>query len=1313
MNKRIVILWLLALYSLFIYSSINVRSHFLSSENGLEANYIRSIVQDERGYIWMGATNGLIRYDGYNARLIRPDSTARRLLMTDDRVLAVDLWLDRFVWVRLRGQHYCCYDTEQDAFVDYTGDGTYNESYRHYFILPNGELWLYDNKQGCKIITFDGQHFSYRRETDDSQLPVEAKPTLTTSQAHLLTAGRELVKDNLGNTVVVEKEGQLWHIDRKTGRITHLTDIYSRELLRLNGSPRYSVVTDLDGLIWVSTYGNGLFIHNPKTGTTTHFLKIGTSNAPIQTNYLLSIYEDREGNIWACQENMGIACISKQPDGIETRYLNDAERIDHSNSVHLLCRIGEQIYVGNRFNELWKADGQFNMKHTETQYDDDIVAACMDRQGTVWLGTRNNGIYAGEKNYHHLSDDSTTLSKGKISDIVCDQQGRLWISVFDGTVDVAIPDSKGGYTFQHLFTGEHAVKHPRKMTVDKGGYLWLCSDEGIYTFHPDQLLKDPTAYQRFLSDEEKEATEVHCIIETQSGYIIAGSSGKGVYLIDNTKVGKPVYRQHFTTADGLPDNNIQQILEDKQHNIWMGTDRGLARFDMTAHNFLTLMPASTLQGNMFIENAACMLDNGRLAFGSRHGINIIDPNLFKAKSSHFNLRLTDMEINGVSIYNMDEGQLSVSFEKGEPISLSYNENSVVFRFSNFEYAEADQTRYTYRLIGYDNDWQPLQKLNFAIYKNLEPGDYTLELRTQNASGQWNEETVRQCITINPPLWATWWAFLLYILIVTGAILLVYRHIRRINDLRNRIKVETQLTEFKIRFFTNVSHEYRTPLTIIRGTIEKLANIEGLPATAKQPLSSMQKSVKRMMRLTSQLMEFSRLHENRLQLHAEPTDVVAFVRDIVDAFHEIASDNRITLQFVPFTQQYEMLADQGFLDKITYNLVSNAFKYTPTKGSIFVRIKLSDNGMMQLIVEDTGIGITPEKQAKLFSRFNQNTFASDSVGLGLHLTSELVAVHHGTIEYQQREGGGSIFTVSLPTDKAVYAPNELLSDKPGSFMAEEKKANLETLDSYHEMTPEPMNDRTVLVVDDDGDVCQYLSHELQRYFHIETASNGQEALQRTGEHCPDLIVTDLVMPIMDGLELTRLLRKNPETNSVPVIMLTAQGNETEDFRLKSIEAGVQAYVEKPFSMKMLVTLCCKTLEQHMRMHKHYAQSNMPQETRPAEIIQEEKDRKFREKLDAWMNMHLSDSNLNIDQFAQSLGYGRTTFFKQLKKVTGQTPNDYIRTMRMQAAANLLMENERLTIAEVAYRVGFSDQYYFSKSFKQYYGQSPTVYRQQHV
>lgn len=1225
MKKRIWCIVLFCMTTLSALADMDVRVKHLSVSNGLTSNHVRSIVQDSKGYIWMGTTNGLIRYDGYKPIVIASDKGSNRNLMPDSRILAMQLWKDRYLLLLTRGQKYSCYDTWNNEFTDKKID------YQHIFKLPQTNV------------------------------------------------------DNRGNTVKTTPKGEVWITDKKTRKVTHLTGIYNEELLRLNSTPRYGVVTDKEGLIWISTYGNGLFAYNPKTEEMTHWLKSGDNDVPIQTNYLIYIYEDRAGNIWVSQENMGVVCISKQRTKMERRFFTTADQRDHTNSIHLLARTDKHIFVGNQYNGLKVTDGLLNNEKLIENYQDDIVAICTDQQGTVWMGTRKSGVYAGYQHYQHIDGDEHSLAAGKISSIICDKQGRVWISIFDGGVDLAVPDGKGEYTFRHFFKGKEAVYQPRQMLCDLYGDIWLCSSNGLYVFNPEQLIDRPDSYQRIaISQDGNKTDELHCIYETKSDQrILAGVQGQGMAVIDNSKQTARRLERIVSVNDGLPSNNVQQLAGDRYGQLWIGTDQGLLRYDGKQRTSDVISPSEISLGNIFVENAVCQLDDGRMAFGTHYGIVIIDPKQIMPSKSLFQLRITDVDINGITSHAEQE------------LALDYTQNSLVFHFSDFEYTEGKRSHYSYRLKGYDKEWSEVSDQNWAAYKKLPSGKYTMEVRSYNS-----EDIATMDVVINPPFWATWWAYLIYIILLAIIFWTAFGYFKRVNDLRNRIKVEEQLTEYKMQFFTNISHEFRTPLTIIRGAMDRIQAIGQLPGEMKQPVSSMQKSVNRLMRMVNQLMDFSKVHEGKLRLAVQETDVVAFIRDIFSTFREMAENKHVSYQFTTTAQSFAMYVDRSFLDKIAYNLISNAFKYTPNHGSIEVKIKTSDHDVC-LIVKDTGIGIEKDKQQELFARFNQSVFSKDSIGIGLHLTHELVLTHHGTITFEENPEGGSVFKVTLPTDKSLYGEQDFLPESQKLKEEEETYRHTE----YKEMAGEPMNNLTALIVEDDYDVRTFLQNGLQNYFHTESANDGEEALTIIQAKRPDIIISDVMMPGMNGFELIEKIRGEKNLADIPIILLTALGDENK--QVKGLKIGADAYLTKPFSLKVLVARCIQLLEQRQLLRTNYAKEVVNKSETPALII-DEQEKRLRSQLDTWLAAHLKDSDLNIDTFAQKMGYGRTTFYKKVKKLTGMTPNDYIKSLRMNRAIELL-KNDTITIAQVAYEAGFEDPYYFSKSFKSYYGISPSQYR----
>lgn len=1131
-----------------------------------------------------------------------------------------------------------------------------------------------------------------------------ANKTLSQSREVLLNNG-QLRRDNKGNRILYTQNGDIWYFGAQ--QPIHLTDVYNETLLQLNSDPHFEFVTDKNGKLWISTFGNGIYQYDTKTQTSRHIMATEGGNQLLRTNYLINIYEDRTGNIWACQEYTGVVCLSEELDEYDYRSFNTMGEADHSNVIKLLKRTDNNaIYIANLYNGLKKTDGNISKELPVQTINDDVVAVCADKQNHIWYGTRKSGVYIDGKNYQNIKGDSHSLGKGKISDIFCDTKGRVWISIFDGGLDYAILDNSGVYQFYHLFTKKGEIEQPRSMIQDHAGYIWLASSDGVYYFNPDEIIKDSTKYKHLdVADNQNATDEARCICEDKNYNVWVGTIGYGAALFDNRQPGKPSKVNNFTIQDGMSNNNINQIICDSKNRVWFGTDNGLSMYNPQSKVIHTYYPSSQTKGNMFTENAAISLNDGRIAFGTRQGILIINPNTIQIREPKFPLAITNIHINGVSYNEMSNSSIKGSLIGVSKIRLSHDQNSLTFFFSDFDYTANKNTNYTYKLEGVDEEWSQLSTLNFASYKDLKPGTYKMQVRARNSNGTWNKNDVTLEVCIASPWWATWWAYLIYIIGASLLSVVIYRQLKRVNNLRNQIKVENQLTEFKLRFFTNISHEFRTPLTIIRGAMDKISSINNTPSELKQPLYSMRKSTDRMLRLINQLIEFRKMQQDKLQLALEESDIIAFLRDIFVTFHEVAENKRINYLFLPFAREYKMYIDKNYLDKIVYNLLSNAFKYTPSKHNITLHVRRNEEDkQIQIIVEDTGVGVPKDKQEDLFKRFNRSNLSKDSIGIGLHLTHELVKVHHGDIEFKENEGGGSIFTVTIPDDKDVYQESDFLV-ADSEILAEENKKAEASSSIYKALQQTPMNDISVMVVEDDHNIQEFLLNELGQFFSITTANNGAEALDKIRQERPDLIISDVVMPIMSGTELTAKIRADKELADIPIILLTALSNEKDI--IKGFGSGADAYVEKPFSTNILIARCVQLLEQRQRLLHSYAKEVVSNVAAP-EIIIDEQDKRFQELLDTWLARHITDPSLNIDNFADSMGYGRTTFFKKVKKITGKTPNDYIRFIRMDKAAELL-KDDKLTIAQVSYMVGINDPYYFSKIFKSHFGITPSNYR----
>nr|WP_244437193.1 hybrid sensor histidine kinase/response regulator transcription factor [Bacteroides reticulotermitis] len=879
-----------------------------------------------------------------------------------------------------------------------------------------------------------------------------------------------------------------------------------------------------------------------------------------------------------------------------------------------------------------------------------------------------------------------------------------------GGLNLTLPDGDK-YVFRRFLTHSVDAKNIRCIMGDEKGYMWVGTSDGLYVFHPDTLIARPHRYFHYSYGNRKLlANQVKYVMRDSKGQVWVGTQGGGLsYCKPNQGYGNLSFT-HFTKGDGLVDDVVQSIAEDDEGRLWIATEYGISRFLPVTRTFENFFFSNAVQGNVYSESTVAKLSDGRLLFGTNYGMVIIDPEKIVSPQTITHVVLTNFKVNGVSMHPGEgDSPLMHALAYTDKIELMHYQNSFVVEFSTFDYSVANGSQYTYKLEPFDTDWSEPSSLNFAVYKKMAPGTYRLHVKACNSAGIWSEtETILE-ITIKPPFWRSSIAYMLYFVIICTVLYVTFRIVRKFNTLRNRIEVEKQLTDYKLMFFTNISHEFRTPLTLIRGALEKIEDLGPVSEEMTYPVRLMHKSTERMLRLINQLLEFRKMQSNKLTLMPEQTDVIPFLREIWLSFEETAGDKRISYAFEPSEPHYQMYVDREKLDKIVYNLLSNACKYTPDGGSITFAVNVEEaDHQLVFSVSDTGIGIPKEKQRELFSRFMQSSFSHDSMGVGLHLTYELVNVHGGRITYKERKGGGSVFTVSLPLEQVQFPEQQTAVSPLGNRSALGENLNASQGSDVRTETPVPLqqlpsvNRRKILIIEDDSDVSRFLVTELDPYFEVTTAFDGLSGLQSAQTFDGDLIICDVLMPGMNGFDVTRRLKSNFDTSHIPIILLTAMS--TAENQLEGTKSGADAYITKPFSPKLLLARVSQLIDQRDKLREKYTKD--PTLINPI-LSTAELDQKFADKLKSVMEQHLENPDFSIDDFSTELKMGRTAFYRKVKGVTGYTPNDYMRIFRMKKAVELLQDGH-YNVSEITYKVGMKDPHYFSRYFKELFGVSPSTY-----
>ena len=645
--------------------------------------------------------------------------------------------------------------------------------------------------------------------------------------------------------------------------------------------------------------------------------------------------------------------------------------------------------------------------------------------------------------------------------------------------------------------------------------------------------------------------------------------------------------------------------------------------------------------------------------------------------------ITDLAINGISIYEAENEQfLTKALNYTREISLPHDKNSLNIHFSNFDYPHIQNAMYQYYLEGIDKTWRPMTSINHAEFSDLNPGSYTLHIRTRIGSNQWSEENLLH-ITICQPWYNTVWAWCIYLLIICGAGVLYYRSWRRNFELNQQIALEKQMSDFRINFFTHISHEFRTPLAIIQSAVEKMMT-KGEGYTSKNNINTLSRGTKRLQRLINQLMEFRKINTGNMKLNIEKGEIIGFVRTIYNDLYTVAKQKDVTMNFTPCTSNHEMLFDQEKVETIMYNLLSNAVKYTPDKGIISVKLYL-ENNIVFFSVEDNGPGIKPEREADLFKPFMHGYASKGGMGIGLYTAHQMAEIHKGSLTYERSlDLGGSRFCLALPNDAGKYQPEDIIEKKALDDHSIDKD-EIEMI--VKEMTPKAINNFTVMVIEDDPDMLEQIKSELSVYFHVETFMNGKTGYENIRKIKPALLISDIQLPemIARALQFVAMELKAKQQAEEKAQQEKALGQETTLKKNAPLEKAEQSSCGEVILVKPVKEL----------------KKNEPT------LLMSTLDKKFKDKLEAIVAQHIGDNNFNVDRLAELLCLGRTTVYNRTKSIMGVSPNIYIQNERLRIAAKLLLEGE-YTVSEISEKVGFSDSTYFYKCFKNKFGIAPSKY-----
>ena len=1338
----------------------NLKFKQLSAPHSLPTNEVQKVYQDRDGFIWFATRNGLCQYNGYETTLYKSNLYSPDLLTTNSITCLVDdnnnnLWIgtseglnvmdkrtgeikkykapsisnnvvsalcvtrDNTLWVGT-DNGLCRYVPEKDTFVvcgDEFGDGRLRYvTIKSLLEDSDGDLWIGTWAQGL---------FRYSPSTDK----VVVYPKINEQYSS------HVIYEDSNKDIWVGSWGYGLF---KLRNPKDMENVSYQSFLHENGDDSslsdnivYDIAEDINThTLWVGTR-SGLSILRLDESSSFINYKSGKSDYRIPSDEVNSIMRDSQKNMWIGAIGGGVLMADTRQPAFALHTLNFGDEDIPVTSVRTLFADSDQnLWIGVGTYGLARREyvtGELKMYSHIPEFsgvkDLPSLFAVVQRKksGDIWFGMYNGGIYVyrkGEKVKHLTTKNSAFLTSDCVSALYEDYEGNCWVGTRGG-IGVRLSDGTD-YRFETMNFNDSLSAgwiYVRDIVQDMDNSVWLAtSNFGVIHITGDVRQPSTLKYENYSFHNRKLITNtVLCMHIDRFGRLWAGTEGGGLYLY-NRSTGQ---FEEKTRTYSIPGDVIVSIEEDKSGNLWLGTVSGLVKLYVAAvgNDFSTRIYTSAdgLQDN-FIVNSSCSRD-GELFFGGHKGYNSFFPDKMEIPSQETNFLITDIKIFNHSFKNLPV-ELQQKISPVMPtytskIELPYKYNNFSIEFAALTYKNPELNRYAYRLQNFDRDWQYTDAdRRFAYYNNLPSGTYTFQLKATNENGEWSGYVREFTVVVLPPFWATWWAYLLYMVLVLVIGVLIYRTIKKRILLQNALRLREmekakaeELNHAKLQFFTNITHELLTPLTIISATVDELKT----QAPSHNDLYTvMNSNIQRLIRLLQQILEFRKAETGNLKLRVSPGDLAAFVRTGTESFKPLVKKRKIHFSLLCDPESIVGYFDIDKLDKIMYNLLSNAAKYNKEDG--FIQVTLSydeeDREFVLLRVNDNGKGISREKQATLFKRFYEGDyrkFNTIGTGIGLSLTKDLVTLHGGTISVESEVDHGTEFIVRIPIERSYY-DEEQIDDEVISL----RQTAIDYEDTPEDVIAEVQELATkansILLVEDNEELLNLMTKLLGREYNVFTAENGKEGIIVLENEDVDLIVSDIMMPEMDGIEFCKYVKGHLEISHIPVILLTAK-NKEED-RAEAYEIGADAFISKPFNLTVLHARIRNLLKYKARM-AHDFKNQIVFEVKDLNYTSLDED--FIQRAINCVNNHLEDPNFDQAQFADEMLTSKSTLYKKLKSLAGLNTSSFIRNVRLKAACRIMEEKGiNIRVSELAYAVGFNDPKYFSSCFKKEFGMLPSEY-----
>ncbi len=1299
---------------------IEVIEYSTFSENTIDNNNINFVYEDFDNNIWLGTETGLYNVNPGSKQIIKYQPDNRK---PDIAFYSVD-------------------ETKEDIWF---GDG-------------NGSVWRFSKAEN----KFERIHLHDNVKVSDIEVINNMQIVITTYGAgfYIYSPGERNFKNfNKRNTPLIQSDnfmsvevdsyGIAWFESEQQGVFRYCStdnslkyfqpkvdNVNERSLL-----PNFIVFEDVNNRLWINPQGGGFSRYNREKDELEYFYNEPGSLSCHFSNVIHSMFVDKAGNIWLSTYNKGLEKITIIDSQFVLEKPNKKDNSLTSNEVRALLQTsdgniivatkdGVIRFFSNDFSELGilSVNGALNSGEAL-----DDLAYCMleDSRKNIWIGTKGGGLlklipdYSNSRTppryniYRFQNDplDNNSLTNDNIYSIIEDNFGNIIIGTFGGGINI-ISEVAGQVSFisyKNLLTSYpiHTCGKVRHL-LQYGNTLWVATANGLLQIDDYMNIGSSKEYYiEKLANVETSLSnnDVHYLHLDSKGKLWIGIFGGGLScLLKKADENSTAIFQNFTSLDGMYSDIVLCIQEDQQGNLWLSSEGSILRFDPKINFFQNFDLFTGNEQGYFSEAAGLFTKENIMLFGSNSGF-------YRFKPDEINLsnEIPPIEFTRFQLFNNDvkigekDSPLNKSIGFTDEIKLKRKQSVFSIEYASLEYSNPEKINYAFMLEGFDNNWNYVQRQRKATYTNIPKGNYYFKVKSTNNQGIWVENERVLKVKILPSFWETPVAYFLYFILFVLALYIIYYLTRMYSKLKNEVVIEQKVTDIKLRFFTNISHELRTPLSLILGPVENILKNEKISENVREQLDVVQKNGSRMLRMINQILDFRKIQNKKMRLKIQPTRIDILIKEICSNFTKEALEKNIQFNFINNAGEVTIWIDQDKTDIIIYNLLSNAFKYTEAGKKIDVIIDWANsNGDIQVKVADEGVGIAREKKSFLFERFTsaneiQSLSTQKGSGIGLNLVKELLDLHKGVIEVESEPGQGTTFIVTFRKGKEHFAndvdyviEDNLESDKKGTA----SYSSLRDLDHIVLAKDAPH----ILIIEDNDDMRNFLINILKKSYHIVSASDGQKGLEKAREVLPDLVISDLMMPNMDGLQFTEKMKNDPCTSHIPIILLTAKS--AIESRLEAMKYGAEDYITKPFSPVYLEARVENILEQRKRLQETYRKSLL--ELEPAKVEITSQDQIFLAKLLDIMEKNMDNSELTVENIVSEVGLGRTVFFNKLKGLTGLSPIEFIREVRIKRAAQLLRLGEH-NVSEITYMVGMSDSRYFSKCFKKVYGMTPSEYK----